>query len=140
MRALPYVFTGLRYSSDHQRMLLRLLAPVTHDERVWWMVLSLVVAFVEEITYRAVLPAIVGGLFPNLLIVIIVSSLIFGAAHLLQGVEAAIMAALIGFGLHVLVVTGGRLNSAIVVHFLYDAVAGFYIGKRLAEEDAEPVA
>jgi membrane protease YdiL (CAAX protease family) len=128
---------GLRYSSDQQRTLLKMLAPVTFEERVWWVVLTLAVAFVEEITYRAVLPQILGGLIPNLLVVMILSSLIFGAAHLLQGVESAVMAALIGFGLHILVASSGRLNSAIVVHFVYDAVAGFYIGKRLAEEDSE---
>jgi membrane protease YdiL (CAAX protease family) len=67
----------------------------------------------------------------------IISSLIFGAAHLLQGVESALIAAFIGFALHILVASSGRLNSASVVHFVYDAIAGFYIGKRLAEEDSE---
>jgi membrane protease YdiL (CAAX protease family) len=135
--ALMLLGVGLRYSNDQQRTLLKMLAPVTFEERVWWVVLTLAIAFVEEITYRAVLPQILSGLIPDLLVVMIISSLIFGAAHLLQGVESALIAAFIGFALHILVASSGRLNSAIVVHFVYDAIAGFYIGKRLAEEDSE---
>lgn len=135
--ALLLLMVGLRYADAEQRRLYRIMTPVTFSEKIFWTVLTLVVAFAEEITYRSVLPQILQLAIPEPLVVVIVSSLLFGAAHLLQGVSAAVTATFIGLALHTLVLTGGRLNSAIAVHFLYDVVAGFYIGQRLAREAEE---
>ena len=135
--SLILMMVGLRSSSDDQLTLLRLFAPTTFRHQVSWVSLSLVVAIVEEITYRAVLPEILGRAFHDMLVVMIIGSLLFGAAHLLQGVSSALIAAAMGFCFHLLVLSTGRLNSAIVVHFLYDTIVGFYLGRifRLTDEE-----
>jgi len=99
------------------------ILPVTREERRWWVAVSLTAGVCEEIVYRGFLiPYFMGApaSFPVTL-AMIASSLVFGLAHIYQGVRGAIGTAILGMVFAVLFVTTGNLWVPIVLHALIDA-------------------
>jgi membrane protease YdiL (CAAX protease family) len=99
------------------------ILPVTREERVWFLFVSLTAGICEEILYRGFLihywmgaPAGLG-----VTLAMLVSSVIFGVGHIYQGVRGAISTSILGFVLAVLFVMTGSLAAPIFLHAVLDA-------------------
>jgi uncharacterized protein len=103
---------------------LSFMLPVTRDERVWFLLVSVVVGGVcEEIIYRGFLIHYLMGAPAglNVTLAIVVASLIFGIAHIYQGVGGAIGSTILGIVFSVLFVMTGNILLPVVLHALIDA-------------------
>jgi membrane protease YdiL (CAAX protease family) len=67
----------------------------------------------------------------------LLASAAFGVSHMVQGAQSALIISAIALALHGLVAVSGSIYLAIVVHFLYDLIAGFSYG-RLGERYGYP--
>lgn len=115
--------------SEARRRRLEQIVPRSWPERLLWMVVSTTAAFNEEITYRGVLPALLALLTGDWWIAVVVSSIFFGLAHLVQGLTSSVIIMVFGFAFHLLVLFTGSLWIAIAIHFLYDLIAGYTLGR-----------
>jgi membrane protease YdiL (CAAX protease family) len=108
---------------------LALFMPQTRDERMLWLLVSLLAGFSEEITWRAVQTVLLERATGALLFGILLSALMFGAAHAVQGEKGVVLIVLIALVFHGLVLLTGSLYVAMAVHFFYDAVVGLTYAK-----------
>lgn len=101
---------------------LSFILPLTVTERTWWIFVSLTAGITEEILYRGFLIQyfFAAPLHIGLAVAVIVSSVIFGAAHLYQGVAGVIFAAILGFIFSVIFLMTGTLLVPMVLHALID--------------------
>ena len=100
------------------------LAPKTWSELPIWTVLSLCAGFFEEIIYRGVLYRILMSLTGSIAAAILPASLLFGIVHWRQGLRAVLFITVLSATLHGLVLFAGTLYMAMIVHALYDFLAG----------------
>lgn len=117
--------TYLRAPSELAR--LEKLLPASQTERLLWPLVSLAAAAGEETTYRAVLPAVLESVTGDWFAAAAISSVAFALAHVVQGWPAAVISGLFGFLFAAFVRPTGNLGGAILVHFLYDLIAGFLL-------------
>jgi membrane protease YdiL (CAAX protease family) len=106
-----------------------LFMPMTRDERLLWLLVSLMAGFSEEITWRAVQTMLLERVTGALLFGILFSAVMFGAAHAVQGYEGVALIGGMALVFHGLVLFTGSLYIAMAVHFLYDAIAGYSYAK-----------
>ena len=106
-----------------------LFMPLTRDERMFWLLVSLLAGFSEELTWRGVQTVLLQRITGVPMIAILVSVVMFGAAHAVQGARGAVLVTMIALVFHGLVIVTGSLYVAMAVHFLYDAVAGLTYAK-----------
>lgn len=123
--ALALVWRHWRRSVEEQKPTWRLFAPTNRTERRMWVILSLTAGVGEELVWRGVLPALVAAVTGSLLSGIALSVLSFALAHAIQGPRSVLAIAAIAAAFHALVLISGSLYVAMVVHFIYDVVAGF---------------
>jgi uncharacterized protein len=113
-----------RAKIEKQLQSLAFMLPVTRVERVWFFVVSVFVGGIcEEIVYRGFLIHYLmrSPLDLNVTAAIVVSSLIFGIAHIYQGIGGVIGSAILGVVFAVLFVMTGNLALPIFLHALIDA-------------------
>ena len=103
----------------------RLFTPATGIERAMWVALSLAAGVSEELVWRGVLPSLTAALTGSIPVAIGISVLSFAMAHAIQGMRSVLAIASIAAAFHALVALSGSLYVAMVVHFLYDVIAGF---------------
>ncbi|MGA7616390.1 MAG: type II CAAX endopeptidase family protein [Thermoanaerobaculia bacterium] len=120
---------NLRFgTADHDDPLYR-IAPESMIEKLAWIGVSCVAGVSEEVIYRGaayvVIQRLVHGIWPPILI----ASVLFGMAHLTQGIRRSALVALFGFGFHLVVLYSGSLYPAFVVHALYDILAGLALAR-----------
>jgi len=98
------------------------LLPSTKDERRWWWVVCITAGICEEVVYRGFLFHYLHILSFHLSLTwaLAASSVIFGIAHLYQGLGGAVQTALIGFVLGAMFLVTGNLLLPIVVHAVLD--------------------
>ncbi|MCU1231177.1 MAG: Abortive infection protein [Acidobacteria bacterium] len=108
---------------------LALFMPATRDERLLWLLVSLLAGFSEEITWRGVQTALLERVIGTLVIAILISAVMFAAAHAVQGFDGVALIGAIALVFHGLVLVTGSLYVAMAVHFLYDAIAGITYAK-----------
>jgi len=127
-----YCYASLRFSSKirahHRERLpnqIRLLLPVTTQEKRLWALLSFSAGVTEEILYRGYLFFAIMLLFPSVspYIIIVIASVLFGIGHLYQGREL-IKPMLAGLLLSFIYLFSGSLYIVIALHILQDLVAG----------------
>jgi membrane protease YdiL (CAAX protease family) len=101
---------------------LSFILPLTGEERTWWIFVSLTAGSCEEILYRGFLIHYftAAPFHAPLAVALIVSSVIFGAAHLYQGVAGVISTAILGLIFGVIFITTGTLVIPMVLHALID--------------------
>lgn len=102
--------------------------PITKKEKKLWTYVSLTAGVTEEIIYRGFLIFAVGYLFPNLqiMIVVLISSVLFGLAHSYQGFTMGVLRTTIfGILFSVLYISLGSIIPLILFHFLLDYIAKF---------------
>jgi membrane protease YdiL (CAAX protease family) len=90
-----------------------------------WIVISITAGFTEEIAYRGVLFGILFYWIPNWWVAALLCAVAFALGHAIQGAKST----LIIFGMSIvfqgLVWYTGTLYVAMVVHAIYDIIAGF---------------
>ena len=132
--ALMAMIAGWRVAKPDARRRVSILIPATRTERAFWIILSVAAGVSEEVAFRGVLPRILERMTGSLWIAFLVSATAFALAHLLQGWTSALFVGIFGLIFHLLVWTTGALWTAIVVHVLYDIVAGLTLGKTVTPE------
>lgn len=114
-----------RRSIEEQKPTWRLFSPTNRTEEGMWVLLSLSAGIGEEMVWRGVLPALLLALTGSLPIAIALSIVSFALAHAIQGLRSVLAIGAIAAAFHVLVALSGSLYVAMVVHFVYDVIAGF---------------
>ena len=114
--------------ADRKRVV-ELFTPQTTAERSWWLAVSLLAGVSEEITWRGVQSTLVASLVGSPGLGVVISAVMFGAAHLTQGWKSAGIIVLFALGFQVLVWAGGSLYLPMLVHTAYDVTAGLTYAK-----------
>ena len=96
--------------------------PLTAKERTWWIFVSLTAGITEEILYRGFLIHYFfsAPFHTALAVAVIVSSVIFGAGHLYQGVAGVLSAAVLGLLFSAIFLMTGNLLLPMILHALID--------------------
>jgi membrane protease YdiL (CAAX protease family) len=120
-----------RRSARKTRERILAIVPGTRRERMIWIGVSAAAAFGEEIVYRGALIQLLEKFSGSWLSAALVASIAFGLAHAVQGWANTVYVGLFGFAFHLLVLWSGDLAGAIAVHFLYDMITGYLLGRDL---------
>jgi hypothetical protein len=104
---------------------MRFMLPVSARERRYWIMLSLSAGIGEELLYRGFLMhylsgTLAGGVALGVLGAWLVSSMLFGLAHVYQGVAGVIRATIAGLLLGLVTILTGQLILPILLHALFD--------------------
>lgn len=113
------------------------LLPRTPEERARWVGVSVGAGVAEEVLFRGLVPALLVAAIPGipLPVVVVVQAVVFGSAHAYQGRAGVLGTGLLGLGLGVVVLLGGALWPAILLHVLVDVRWSFV---RLPERSRSP--
>jgi membrane protease YdiL (CAAX protease family) len=97
------------------------VVPRTRAERRAWVVAAVSTGLTDEVTYRAFAMSFLAGMVgtQNALVIGVVSSVLFGLAHLYQGWRGVVFTTMLGGALAVVAVASGLL-AAIVLHMIID--------------------
>ena len=98
------------------------LIPRTAGERRAFLGLAVTAGVCEEVLYRGLLLAVAAALLPSLgpVRLVLVAGLVFGLAHLYQGVPGMLTATVLGGSLAVLYLGSGSLLLPVLYHVLVD--------------------
>ena len=127
-----------RRGVERRERKLHLFMPRTRQERGLWVAVAIAAGVSEEVTYRGVMFAVLAGITGSALAGAVVASLIFGISHIVQGWKSAAIITIIALLLHGLVALSGTILLAVVIHAVYDIVAGLAYG-RMGEKLGYPV-
>lgn len=105
------------------------LAPQTAGETLLFLLLIALTAFVEESSYRGAAFQLFSRMFNNQPLAALAASIAFGLAHRVQGQRAVFVTILYGLFDQIVVVLTGTLYVMMVVHFLYDLIAGLVLSR-----------
>jgi membrane protease YdiL (CAAX protease family) len=122
-----------------RRRVVSLFMPETDSERRWWVAVSLLAGFGEEVTWRGVQTALLYAITGSYLVAALASAVSFGLAHLLQGWRTAAAIVVFALAFQGVVWLSGSLYVAIAVHAAYDLTAGWQyarLGKALGYQPA----
>jgi membrane protease YdiL (CAAX protease family) len=131
--AVGFGWTRWEKAILERKRVVALFMPVDNVERVMWLIAAALAGFGEEITWRGVQTVLLTRLTREVLVAIAIAIAMFSIAHAIQGWKSVGVIALFAAGFHVLVWMSGSLYIAMVVHFVYDLIAGFsyaYLGKK----------
>ncbi len=97
------------------------VVPRTRAERRAWVVAAMSTGVTDEVTYRAFVMSFLAGVVgtQNVLVIGVVSSVLFGLAHLYQGWRGVVFTTMLGGALAIVAVASGLL-AAIVLHMIID--------------------
>jgi hypothetical protein len=136
--AIP-VARAIRTPEEERRALLQGFVPRGAREYAVFALIAVMAGIAEEAAYRGVavwiLSPIMGGLVPAAFL----SSMAFAVAHAVQGGKAMVVVFGIAVVCHALVYLTNTLVIAMVVHTVYDLIAGAVAARRadaLRAEDA----
>jgi len=96
------------------------LLPGNGGERAWFVAVAITAGICEELLYRGFLFFWIARFTPSTTAAVVVSALVFGAAHVYQGRVGLVGTTVLGAGLGGLYVWTGSLWPSIVVHALID--------------------
>lgn len=134
---LRAVSRALRSDTERRGMAVYFLAPRTPREWVLWTLTVVVASVAEEMAYRGVGMAILWYAFGSPWIAAGICALGFALAHWTQGWKSAVIILLMALAMHGLVAVTGTLVLAMLVHAVYDLVAGYQIAGEARRFDAE---
>ena len=112
--------TGATRQAESMKML-----PRTPRERRWFAALAVTAGITEEVIWRGVLLALLVAAFPAMpmIVLVLIMSLVFGWAHLYQGLRGILATGMLGALLTVLYLATASLVLPIVLHVLIDLLA-----------------
>jgi uncharacterized protein len=114
-----------KYFQAYRSSVIRFLLPVSHEERVWWVLLSVTAGIGEELLYRGFIlhylrGHIAAGPALDLTLAWLLSSLAFGIGHVYQGLRGVTETTIAGLTFGLLAILTGNLALPIVLHSLID--------------------
>jgi membrane protease YdiL (CAAX protease family) len=129
LAAIPLSRWG-RTPQEERRRLVYGMAPRDTRELTLFALMAVMAGVAEEAAYRGVAVWILAPIFGSVAPAILLSAMAFAVAHAVQGGRA--MAIVFGVALvfHAMVQLTGTLVVAMVVHTVYDIVAGYVAGRR----------
>jgi hypothetical protein len=97
------------------------VVPRTRAERRAWIVTAMSTGLTDEVTYRAFAMSFLASMVGthNVVVIGVVSSVLFGLAHVYQGWRGVVFTTMLGAALAVVAVAAG-LVAAIVIHMIID--------------------
>ncbi len=115
-----------RWRTDEERrtMFVYRLAPRTASDIALFVAVAIAAGVFEEIAYRGVLFGLLAQVFGSPWPAYGIAIIVFTAAHAVQGLKSALAILVMTIGFHILVAETGTLVVAMVVHSLYDVIAG----------------
>lgn len=101
------------------------MLPTNYKESILWILICITAGITEELLFRSFMMNYLSKLFPELSImgVLIISSVIFGLAHVYQGWKGVIGTMIIGFLLGRLYVITESIYPTILLHMAIDLFA-----------------
>jgi len=101
---------------------LSFILPLNGVERTWWVFVALTAGICEEILYRGFLIHyfFAAPFHAGLAAAVIIAALIFGSAHLYQGISGVISTAILGLLFSAIFLMTGTLLVPMVLHALID--------------------
>gem|GEM_PF-1019912 len=111
---------------------IRLIAPVTARDWLWYVPVALSAGICEEFLYRGYALHVVAALTHSLVAGVVVSTAAFGIAHMYQGRRGVIGTTVFGLVFAFVVVVWGSLWPCMIAHALQDLIGGALVSRRLA--------
>jgi membrane protease YdiL (CAAX protease family) len=136
---LRWIAQVIRSEEERRRMPIYRWAPRLPREWLLWTLMVLVGSVAEEAAYRGVGMSILWYALGNPWLAALISSIAFAVAHATQGWKSAAVVFGVALVMHGLVAFTGGLLPAIVVHAVYDLIAGYAISVRARRYDEENV-
>ena len=127
--AVWYMRPRWRRAVERRARVVHLFMPSNASERFWWIAMSVFAGVGEEITWRGVQTPLLAAGLGNVWIAALLSALLFGAAHLIQGWRSCAVIVVFALAFQSIVWLAGSLYVAMVVHVVYDITAGLTYGK-----------
>jgi membrane protease YdiL (CAAX protease family) len=137
---LRAVSRAVRTEAERRDMAVYVLAPRNGREWLLWTLTVLVASVAEETAYRGVGMAILWWALGSPWTSAGICAVGFALAHWTQGGKSAVIIVLMALAMHGLVAVTGTLVLAMVVHAVYDLVAGYQIAGEARRFDAEAAA
>lgn len=131
--AIPFGWTRWVKAVRERQKVVALFMPTNNNERMLWLAAAALAGFGEEITWRGVQTTLLNRLTGNVWVAIAIAIVMFSISHAIQGWNSVAVIALYTTGFHAIVWLSGSLYVAMVVHFLYDLIAGLsygYLGRK----------
>jgi membrane protease YdiL (CAAX protease family) len=116
----------------------RRLLPITRTERAIWVAVALTAGVCEEILYRGWLLNLFGNALGSVWVGLVISSIVFGAAHAYQGRNGIIGTGVLGIVFGGVFVLSGALLLGQILHAGIDLQNGFALGKMVGRLEDTP--
>ncbi len=116
-----------RLHPEDVRGIVSKLAPASPLELLAWLLLSITAGICEELIFRGYLQQQFSAITRNTGVGIAIAALIFGAAHLYEGVSGALLIALFGALFGLLAHYRRSLRAGMFAHAWHDALSGFVL-------------
>jgi membrane protease YdiL (CAAX protease family) len=105
------------------------ILPHTSGEKIFWVILTAVVAVNEELTFRGYLISRISRLAGGRTWVgVLISSLAFASGHVYQGSGGFVLIFIYGLMFSLLYVKTGSIYPGIIAHFIQDAIVAIIPG------------
>ena len=124
---------------ESKEMLYRIL-PHDRGDYPLYFVLCIAAGVFEESVYRGAAAWLIARLTGSVTAAILIASIVFALAHVIQGWRSTLVIFAIALGAHALVLLGGSLVPVMAAHALYDAIAGVLMPRWYEREKAASVA
>ncbi len=124
-------------ATDDERRRLLMLVPHRRNEWTLWAIVSLVAGITEETAYRGVMFGLLRRLTGHSWISAVLTALAFALGHQVQGRGGVAIIFVFALGFQALYALTGGLSVPIVVHVLYDLLAGLLFA-RLGSRRPDP--
>jgi len=135
--ALRSISRALRSEDERRNMTVYFLAPRTSRQWALWTVTVVVASVSEEIAYRGVGMEILWYSLGNGWVAALICAVAFALGHWTQGWKSGLVIFVLALTMHGLVAYTETLVLAILVHAVYDFVAGYRIATEARRYDRE---
>ncbi len=127
--AVRAIARATRPAAERRSLLVYRIAPRTPRQWALWALTIVAASIAEETAYRGVGMQILWYMLGTPWMSALICAVAFGLAHAVQGTRSAVLVTIIGLVMHALVYITGTLLLAMLVHAVYDFVAGYWIAR-----------
>ena len=129
---LRKVATSMHSDEERRRMVIRAMVPRSPLERWLYAVMAIAAGIAEEAAYRGVGMYLLSEALGNAWVAALILATAFALAHLIQEWKSLPFIFLMALGMHALVAVTGTLVVAMVVHAVFDLVAGVLAAREVS--------
>ena len=109
------------------------LLPVSRTEKAVWVAVALTAGVCEEFLYRGWLLNLIATISGSLWIALVISSIVFGLAHVYQGRNGILGSSVLGIVLGAIFLFSRTLLPGQILHAAIDLNNGFALGKIVSQ-------